>query len=450
MQQSHPHPQPHTDPVDLQIVGGGLAGLVAANRAADAGLTVRLIERHPGPGGRAASTDHHGYTLNLGPHALYLQGELRRFLVDLDLDPPGAAPELAGATGSIGQRAGLLPLGAGSAIRTHLLPVAAKRHLPTLLARLTSREPAEVAHLTVDRWLDGLFDRPDVRALAWGLVNLATYNAASDLASADAAVSQLRLTDGVRYVAGGWQTIVDALSDRADRLGVERVTATVTAVTPAGGLGEPTTVSTDGGSTLAAGRALVAAGGPAVADRLLGLDGRLVAQAGPAVEASVLDLGLRRRPKAGAHLGLDAALYATVHSVTPGLAPEGRHLVMLARYRRPGDDVGPDETRALLDAHGRAMDIDPADIEMARYLHRLMVTGGMPLAERGGLAGRPTVTVEDRPGVLLAGDWVGPRGLLADASAASAIDAVEAVTAGLTHAPAGTGRPDRSATLEPR
>jgi hypothetical protein len=103
--------------------------------------------------------------------------------------------------------------------------------------------------------------------------------------------------------------------------------------------------------------------------------------------------------------------------------------VSLARYRRPGDDTDPDRTRALLLAHAREMGVDLDGVEIDRYLHRLTVTGGMPLAGRGGLAGRPDVAVPGRPGVLVAGDWVGPRGLLADAAAASAGDAVAAVVA---------------------
>ena len=54
-----------------------------------------------------------------------------------------------------------------------------------------------------------------------------------------------------------------------------------------------------------------------------------------------------------------------------------------------------------------------------RFLAEMIVTGGMPTAEGGGLPGRPAVTSPERPGILLAGDWVGPVGLLADASVSS-------------------------------
>jgi hypothetical protein len=54
-----------------------------------------------------------------------------------------------------------------------------------------------------------------------------------------------------------------------------------------------------------------------------------------------------------------------------------------------------------------------------RYLHLMTVAHGTPQAATGGLAGRPPVSVTGRPGLFVAGDWVGPTGLLADAAVAS-------------------------------
>ena len=41
-------------------------------------------------------------------------------------------------------------------------------------------------------------------------------------------------------------------------------------------------------------------------------------------------------------------------------------------------------------------------------------------ARNGGMAGRPAIDATGHPNVLLAGDWVGPVGHLADATLASA------------------------------
>jgi len=50
----------------------------------------------------------------------------------------------------------------------------------------------------------------------------------------------------------------------------------------------------------------------------------------------------------------------------------------------------------------------------------MTTVGALATAGRGGLAGRPRVADSGLGHVLLAGDWVGPHGHLADASLASA------------------------------
>jgi hypothetical protein len=49
----------------------------------------------------------------------------------------------------------------------------------------------------------------------------------------------------------------------------------------------------------------------------------------------------------------------------------------------------------------------------------MTVAGVMPTASTGGLAGRPGIEDSGVPGVTIAGDWVGPVGLLADAALSS-------------------------------
>ena len=48
-------------------------------------------------------------------------------------------------------------------------------------------------------------------------------------------------------------------------------------------------------------------------------------------------------------------------------------------------------------------------------------------AARGGLAGRPDVRVPEVSGLYVVGDWVGPEGLLSDASLSSAARAADAI-----------------------
>ncbi len=413
--------------VDLQIVGGGLAGLLTAARAADRGLRVRLFEKS-NAGGRAKTNVRDGFKLNNGPHALYLDGGLDRALTELGIGSAGSAPALKGASGTIGDRQDLLPQGLGSMWRTSLISGSEKRRLAGMMARLPRMETSGLGGVSVDEWLADMVGGGDLAHLCRGLITLATYNRASDLASADAAVDNLKMAigKGVRYLAGGWQQLVDQLEQHCVRTGrVEIVKATVTRVVPGPG-GDGWICETGSGSGIGA-TVVIAGLAPAVVDGLLGTD--YVTQAGPPVRASVLDLGLVERPRLSTLIGLDSGLYYSLHSVADDLAPAGRALVSLARYQRPDDDMTAEQSRAILDAHRVRAGVADDDIIMERYLHRSTVTWGMPLASQGGLSGRPGVTVEGMKGCFIAGDWVGPSGLLADAAAHSAGVAVDEVVA---------------------
>jgi phytoene desaturase len=51
----------------IVVVGAGLAGLSAALRLRGAGREVIVVERGPGPGGRAGQVERNGYALDIGP-----------------------------------------------------------------------------------------------------------------------------------------------------------------------------------------------------------------------------------------------------------------------------------------------------------------------------------------------------------------------------------------------
>jgi hypothetical protein len=61
----------------------------------------------------------------------------------------------------------------------------------------------------------------------------------------------------------------------------------------------------------------------------------------------------------------------------------------------------------------------------------MTVSYSLPLACDNGLSGRPAAHALENANVFLAGDWVGPTGMLADASAASAQSAAQHALAAL-------------------
>lgn len=75
--------------MEVQIVGGGLAGLVAAVEAVSQGVGVRLYEAHETLGGRARTTPA-PYIAHEGPHVVYADGPLWGWLGRRQLRTPSA------------------------------------------------------------------------------------------------------------------------------------------------------------------------------------------------------------------------------------------------------------------------------------------------------------------------------------------------------------------------
>jgi phytoene dehydrogenase-like protein len=98
-------PTPPTEPIpytaDVVVVGGGLAGLVAATTAARAGRRVVLLEGHD-LGGRAQVDRRNGFAFNRGPRALYRDGAARRCSTSWGSAPTGVAhPTFVGPVDSM-------------------------------------------------------------------------------------------------------------------------------------------------------------------------------------------------------------------------------------------------------------------------------------------------------------------------------------------------------------
>jgi phytoene dehydrogenase-like protein len=138
------------------------------------------------------------------------------------------------------------------------------------------------------------------------------------------------------------------------------------------------------------------------------------------------------KPKATFALGLDRPLYLSVHSATARLAPEGGALIHVAKYLPPDHDDSHEtverELESLLDL------IQPGWREATsyrRFLPDMTVMNAVATVSQHGTKRRPGPQVDDVPGLLVVGDWVGGEGLLVDASLASAKQAAELIAAEL-------------------
>lgn len=191
-------------PRDIAVVGGGLAGLAAAIEAAGAGAAVTLHDARETLGGRARTREVDGFSLNEGPHALYVDGEAMAFLRSIGREPAGGTPDPSRGVGVDGRVVGPLPAGLRSVIRTPLLRgdrVAFAR----LFARIGRLDPHDHADVTVTHAVRRLVGDGPAARVVHALFRLATYGNDPDVASADTGIAQLALgsRNGVRYLDGG-------------------------------------------------------------------------------------------------------------------------------------------------------------------------------------------------------------------------------------------------------
>jgi phytoene dehydrogenase-like protein len=392
---------------DVIVVGGGLAGLAAGATAAKAGASTVVLTLAQ-PGGRARTTERDGFTFNMGAHALYRNGPGWSVLRRLDVQPVGSPPPLHRYRIRYKGGTHLFPATTSALLRTTALSAGAKAQLGRLLGGLAGLRPARLEGLSVAQWLAERGLRPDAAAVLEALVRLTTYS--DDLADfgADAAVSQLQAgaRHGVLYLDRGWAQLVEGLARQVE----VRPGAAVRAVRPAAGRVEVHL----GDGLLVAASVVLAAGSPPAVRSLLPADpgwGDL----GDPVTAACLDVAAVRPPYPGWVVGADDPVFATTQAPPARQAPDRRAVVSVVRY---GARAGSPDRRDLV-AYLRHSGVDEADVLFERFLARMVVMGARPRPSGGGLRGRPSIDATGLAGVFLAGDWVGPDGLLADAALAS-------------------------------
>ena len=359
----------------VEIVGGGIAGLVAAIECAEQGADVLLHEAHETLGGRARSSEG-PYRANFGPHALYKGRSNWRWLAERGLLPRTAKP----AAHAVRYRHG------GKLRRTP--PLAA---LPAFM-KLRREVP-------IDRdfrsWATETCGE-EAAAILCAWAGPFTFHHDPGSLSAAFVAEGLRwiyLPPSIRHLPGGWDELVTRLEGRARALGVQIKTHSRVKELP----GPPVIVATE----LAEARTLLD-------------DQGLCVESGSVL---LLDLGLSsRRGDPQALLDLDEGMLVERFR---GSAPAGQALVQACHGLPPEAD--PDE------ALGRLEDL--IDLAYPGWRDRQLWRRRQRAVSRTGAVDLPGRSWRDRPaidrgdGVYLAGDMVSAPGLLSEVSFTSAGEA---------------------------
>jgi phytoene dehydrogenase-like protein len=367
---------------NVTVVGGGLGGLIAALACAERGHRVELHEANGQLGGRARSSEGR-YVANLGPHALYADGAMWPWLKKRGLLPPTVRP---------------------SFLRFRMRAEGRLRRTYPPLVRAALRLPR---HAPVDLdYRSWATERVGERAAsaAIGLLSLPTFD--HDPGRLSAAFAQERFrratyrATSVRYVCGGWGTLVDRLAERAREVGVEIYTGSRIERFP-----EPP---------------VIVAMSLTSASKLLGSE-----LTWHGARTAILDVGLRtdRRWPASV-LDLDGCIYAArVSSVDESVAPIGHELIQASAGIRPSESIDAAMARieALLDAGF------PGWREAETWRRKTMAEQSSGALDPVGHSWTDRPRIDRGDGIFLVGDSVAAPGMLSEVAHRSALESASQI-----------------------
>lgn len=424
----------HAELKKVAVVGGGLAGLVAAERLSQYPVQVTLFERASTCGGRASTSSINGFSLNLGPHALYRAGAAFRYLSQRGIEPAGASPKFRKAVALTQNTCVEVPLSLTSLISTNVLDLGEKVELVSVLSKVKGMQTEPLMAMSVAQWLDTTARSARVRAVLGAIVRLSTYCADFTELSAGAAIKQIALTTGgVIYVDNGWQSIVESLRSIiiANKVRL-RTGSQVTAVSSKAGLVEVATQNTTEGFD-----AVILAVPPVQFRRLLADACAIDPDRFLRSRVATLDVCLSSLPvkETTFALGIDEPIYYSVHSIGGKLAPDGGAVIHLAAYLQSAGAVGEQYETRLLEVLERLQPGWEKNCVFRRFVPDMVASFGTPAAVQAGCSGVANPDATGVPRVFACGDWVGTSSFLADASVSSAISAADLVLEELQRTP---------------
>ncbi|MRH41083.1 FAD-dependent oxidoreductase [Aquibacillus halophilus] len=407
---------------DVVIIGGGLAGFVAANYLTDANMSVLLLEKGKRTGGRAKTDVISQQYFNLGPHAFYKKGKAKQIFDELGIKLHGNTPKLDGVLveDGINYNAPLSPFGLAT---TKLLNWKERREWMMILMKLSRIDTEKLTGLTLKRWVETTANSKKVQSLLLVLSRLATYCHVPEKASAKVIVSHMqRALAGVIYLDGGWQTVIDQLQTRAEKLGVEvRLQQTVKQISADDNNQYQLILA---GDKKIYAKQVICTIGPHALNSILPeeiLDNRhkFRGQIEP-VTAATLDVALSQLPNPDLQfaMGITEPFYYSVHSNYAQLSDDGKSKVLhVLKYFHPNDITDRKNVKIELERFLERLQPDWRKYEItSRYLTQITVNQRLPqVGDEQMLSSSET----EIPGLFIAGDWASPDSILSEGAVTS-------------------------------
>lgn len=409
---------------DCIIIGGGIAGLTAATFLAKTGKSVLLLEKSRIMGGRGITTEKEGNHLNLGPHALYSEGESIKTLSELGIEIQGGNPNINGGLIHQGQMR-VLPTEPIPLLTSQIFSWKGKLELTRFYMNLKKLVQETNENMTFEQWLHQHIMEENAKKFLRMLVRLSTYCHDPHLIQAKSAFQQLQLGKSI-YIHGGWQVLVDSLIKQAISAGV--VIKKGTSVHQINGESPHFSVDIEGNQPYLA-KNIISTASPSETRRMLRAyesspSLSLLDELVP-VRAACLDIVLNHLPNPDHSfvLSMDQPLYFSNHSAVARLGKDGNQVVHVLKYLSANHQQSETEDRRELEDF--IDKIQPGwkkHVVYERFLSRMTVTH-LPKT------GLHSSEDKNQPlyGFYLAGDWVGSEGMLADRSFISAKKAAQAV-----------------------
>lgn len=425
---------------EIAIIGGGLAGLTAAVYLARDGKNVTVIEKSSKAGGRARTTIKDKFYFNQGPHALYANGIGPKVLDELNIKYTGKKVDSTKYYLTKKGKLYKLPTKLNEILTTKLLNGwGSKVEVLHFFIKLNKMKLDQLYPLSFQEWLDLNFKNPDSKDFVKMLGRIATYTYNTENLSARLALYQVKtaVTGSVVYLDEGWQTLIDQLVEIGKRNGVKYVhgkgvvTLQQDYAHDKKNAQQIWKISLSDNTTLSYHNVIIATN-PFHVYSLLKDNKKVNSEFLKQLEninrparVATLDLALSSLPNPDVYgvYGMDTPLYISLHSAFAKLSTD-RNGVLFHAMKYLDSSIGPNPLEDKLQLESLLDTIQPGWRKMIirqRFLPNMIASNTViNYNNNETMENRPDTEVPGVNNLYIIGDWVGPDGMLADASFASA------------------------------